>query len=456
MSAWLYVLVWAAALVDQLGGVRAAGAVAGAALLGFLLLEFRRQGLHVRVLFIALMAVALVGVAGSAHPLALLLASGRRAAQYAAFFLALGVLRDAAETSPLVQRCGRHLVAQPAGVRYAALTAGGHLFGIILSYGAIELLGAMVGRANRASDDDEAARLRGRRMLMAIFRGFATMNCWSPLNVMTAVVSTAVPGAPMRLLLPLGFVTAMAMLGLGWAEDQMVARTPSARDAPAPSDERWTVHLGLVGLVVLVTLVAELTSGFAAIPLVASVTLTVPVIGFAWIAVEAARLGKPVARTLADRVLRFAQRSPQFRSEAAVLGVSGFTGVALAGVLPTGGLGPLVGGLPPIAVPLLVPVLLIATGQLGLNPIAVVAVLGAALPDPRGLGVPPAVLAFACMLGWGLGIGATPMSASAITTARWARVSPWTVATVWNAGFTASTLLLAWVATLGLWALWPR
>jgi hypothetical protein len=71
--------------------------VAAAALLSFLLLEFRQQGLHVRVLFIALMTAALAGIAASTHPLALLLASGRRAAQYAAFFLALGVLRDAAQ-----------------------------------------------------------------------------------------------------------------------------------------------------------------------------------------------------------------------------------------------------------------------------------------------------------------------------------------------------------------------
>jgi hypothetical protein len=40
----------------------------------------------------------------------------------------------------------------------------------------------------------------------------------------------------------------------------------------------------------------------------------------------------------------------------------------------------------------------------------------------------------------------TPMSASAITTARWAGVSPWTVSTVWNAAYTLSALVLAWVA----------
>ena len=91
------------------------------------------------------------------------------------------------------------------------------------------------------------------------------------------------------------------------------------------------------------------------------------------------------------------------------------------------------------------PVILIATGQLGLNPVAVIALLGAAMPDPAAFGISPAVLAFACMLGWGLAVNMTPMSASAITTARWAGVSPWTVSTTWNAAFTFSALLLSWL-----------
>jgi len=139
-----------------------------------------------------------------------------------------------------------------------------------------------------------------------------------------------------------------------------------------------------------------------------------------------------------------------------VLAASGFMAFALAGALPASGLAPLLAWLPALAVPLLVPVVLIATGQLGLNPVAVIALLGAAVPDPGALGVPPAVLAFAFMLSWGLGVGMTPMSASAITTARWAGVDPWTVSTVWNAAFTLSALLLAWIAIAGLYWLAPH
>jgi len=449
LYAWLYIGAWAATLLDQFGGLPALGDAAGLALLAFLLIQFPRQRRYAQVLFLAMAGIGMAGVAASHDPLALFLAGWRRGAAYASFFLALTALRDAAETSRLVRRCGQHLVAQPPGRRYAALTGGGHLFGIILSYGAIDLLAAMVSRANRAGSVAERA-VRGRRMLMAINRGFCVMNCWSPLNIMTAVVSTAVPGAPMRLLLPLAFMASVGFMALGWLEDRMTA--PAGGDTPPETRESWAIHLRIVALVGLVMLLSELGSGLWGVSLVAAVTLCVPLVGIGWMLVQAwpfiARPGSLARATtvLGRRGARYLPRVPGFRGEATVLASSGFIGVTIGGILPTDTLAPLLGHLPPIVIPMLVPVLLIATGQIGLNPIAVVALLGAALPDPVRLGVPPAALAFACMLGWGLGVGMTPMSASAITTARWAGVSPWTICTRWNGVYTATALLLGWLA----------
>jgi hypothetical protein len=460
-SATAYLLAWAATLVDQFGRLPVVGDLGGVAMLVFLVLEFPRQRQFAKILFLALTAIGMIGVVIAADPVALFLSAWRRGAAYGAFFLALSSLRDAAETSRLVRRCGQHLVAQPPGRRYAALTGGGHLFGIILSYGAIELLGAMVMRANtlQAAGGSETTRaLRTRRMLMAIYRGFAVMNCWSPLNLMTAVVSTAVPAAPMRMLLPIAFVVSVLMAALGWLEDRfsaarLLTSRPAATGAPRPqTTESWSIHLRIVALVALVMLLAELGSIFLGVSLVAAVTLIVPLVGLGWAIAQAwtfVTTANPITRTAAilrRRAGRFFLRVPNFRSEATVLAGSGFMGVAVGGALPAAGLAPLIAHLPPIAVPLLVPVILIGTGQLGLNPVAVIALFGAALPDPAAFGIAPAVLAFACMLGWGLAVNMTPMSASAITTARWAGVSPWTVSTEWNATFTFSALLLSWLA----------
>ena len=464
LSAWCYVIAWAATLADQLAHVTHAGDLAGLAILLFLLLEFRRQRRYAQVLFIALFAIGMVGVLLAAHPALLFLAGWRRGASYAAFFVALTTLRDAAETSPLVRRCGQHLVAQPPGRRYAALTAGGHMFGITLSYGAIELLAAMVMRANtiEAAGGSQAVRaIRARRMLLAIYRGFCVMNCWSPINIMTAVVSTAVPAAPMRLLLPIAFVVAVGMAALGWLEDRLSGARLQTRGGTRPvTTESWLIHSRVIGLILLVMLLAEATAVLFGISVVAGVTLVVPLIAAAWLTVQSWRFAGPARYRLPGllrrRAQRFLLRVPTIRAEATVLGASGFMGVAIGNLLPNTGLTPLIATLPPLTVPLLIPLLLIATGQLGLNPVAMVALVGAVVPDPSALGLQPAVLAFACMLGWGLGVTMTPMSSSAIITARWAEVSPWTVTSRWNAPFAASALLLAWVAIVAAFVLWPR
>jgi hypothetical protein len=464
LSAWCYALAWAATLADQLLHLPHAGDVGGIAILLFLLLEFRNQRRYAQVLFLALLGIGMVGVVLAADPLALFLAGWRRGASYAAFFLALTTLRDAAETSPLVRRCGQHLVAQPPGRRYAALTAGGHVFGITLSYGAIELLAAMVMRANTleaAGGSADIRAIRTRRMLLAIYRGFCVMNCWNPINIMTAVVSTAVPAAPMRLLLPIAFVVSVGMTALGWIEDRLSGARLRTRGGPRPATtESWAIHWRIVALIVLVMLLAEGTAALFGVSLVAGVTLVVPLVALGWLVAQSWRFaGRRASRLPAmmrRRARRFLLRVPGLRSEATVLGGSGFMGVALGSVLPASGLAPFVAGLPSVTVPLLIPLLLIGTGQLGLNPVAVVALIGAAVPDPGLLGVPPAVLAFACMLGWGLGVTMTPMSSSAIITARWADVSPWTVTTRWNALYTSSALLMAWAAIAIAFVMWPR
>ena len=469
-SAWAYLLACAAILLHQFLAVPGAGWFAGLAMLLFLVMEFPRQRRYAQVLFLVLTGAGLLAIAASDRKLALFLDGWQRGAVYGAFFLALTTLRDAAETSPLVRYCGQHLVAQPPGRRYAALAGGGHLFGIILSYGSIELLGAMVarangrgmgvanargmGRANARGVENANARgteqaERGKRMLLAIQRGFCVMNCWNPLNLMTVVVATAVPTASLHLLLPLAFATSLGIMAVGWLEDRLMHPTPP----PEPAPGGWGIHLALVLLVLAVMVASEATSLLLGVSLVAAVTLAVPLAALIWIGAQTGHFVRPVtpariAGVLGRRIARFIPRVPAFRGEATVLAGSGFMGVTVGAILPPDLLAPVIGVLPPILVPLLVPVVLIATGQIGLNPIAIVALIGAAMPDPAALGIPPSALALSCMLGWGLAVGMTPMSASAIITARWAGVSPWTVGSRWNAAYTAGGLVLAWGAIL--------
>lgn len=433
ISAWCYFGAAFLILIDQWVGARMLGWFAGGLILTFLLLEFLRLRRSARVVFLGMIALGLLALGFVEDKAALFLDGWRRGAVYGAFFLALTTLRDAAETSPLIQRAGRHLVAQPPGRRYAALAAGGHLFSIILSYGAIELLGAMIARTGAKGE------LR-RRMLLAAQRGFCVMNCWNPLNLMTVVVTTAIPAAPIRALMPLGFAMALVFMVVGFLEDQLSHPRPPASAAT----HGWRAHIRLILLVGLVMGAAEATSLWFQVPLVAAVTLVVPLTALLWLLAQIFRRPSALIGLLGRRCARFVRRVPGFRGEAMVLAASGFMGVTVAAALPDNALGPWIGAVPPMIVPMLVPVALIATGQMGLNPVAIVALIGAAIPNPESLGVSATQLAFACMLGWGLAVGVTPMSASAIITARWTEVSPWLVGSRWNATYTACGLLLAW------------
>ena len=446
VSAWLYAAVWAGVLADQFLGAAWCGIAAGQAMLAFLLLELPRQRRFALVLFLGLMAIGLAGVARADDPLGLYLAGWRRGAVYGAFYLALSSLRDAAETSPLVRRCGHHLAGRPAGQRYLALTGGGHLFGIILSYGAIDLLGAMVAGANSGSPGAKAGAgaARMRRMIVAIQRGFCVMNCWSPLNLMTAIVTTAIPAAPMRALLPVAFLAALGMTAIGWLDDRIGGGRANT-GLESVSNDTWWVHARIVALVALVLVLSEAASLVLRVTLVGAVTLFVPLVALCWAVAQTWGREKNLWAAVRRRGEGFGRRLPGFRGEAATLACSGFMGIGAAGLVPAEAMGALLAHVPPLAVPLLVPVLLILTGQIGLNPVAVVALLGAALPDPARLGISPAVLALACMLGWAVGVSLTPMSASAMIAARWAGVSPWTVGSVWNARFGLGCLVLTWI-----------
>ena len=429
MSATLYLIAWAGTLLDALAGVRFGGIVAGVAILLFLVLQFGRQRRMLQIVLLVLLGAGLVAVMLAPDPLGAWVAAWRRGAAYAAFFLALGALRFAAQHSRIMLRCGQHLLAQGGPRRYFAVTAGGHLFSIILSYGALDLLGAMLRSAARDT--------RGRLMLAA-YRGFGTMNCWSPLNIMTTVVAAAVPAADLRPLLPAGFLVAMLMLAGGvWLD----GRAPLADEAPAHSRDRWTIHLAVVGLVLLVGGLAEFVGASFNVGLSTGVTAAVPGVALVWVLVQLRRK-RHMALLAGRRLRRFARALPGFRGEAGVLAAGGFLGVALGVALPVGGVAGSI-HVPALLVPLAVPWLLLGTGLMGLNPIATVAVIGAAIPDPLALGVAPTVLAFACMLGWGVGVGMTPLSASAIATARWSDSDPWTVTVRWNAGFTALALVIA-------------
>lgn len=404
------------------------------------------------VLLSAVLAAATALLAPQAAPAVL-----RRATTGAAFvaglYASLGFLRDAAETSPLVRRCGLWLAAQPPGRRYVALASGAHLFGIILNFGVIPLLGAIV-RSGVGDDDSPRGRLRLRRMMSAVHRGFSLILPWSPLTVSLAVVLTALPQLRWEHLAPWALGSAAGFMAIGWLADLALRPPPGQRQKHWPtSGEPWTVLLPVVGLVILIFSVGGLWSALSGARLVVAVMTATPLIGCGWILVQMLAAA-PSARVALSRTaqrmrghgLRF---FPGYCNEITLLSSAAFIGACISALVPADVVAATLRALPvpPSGLVVLAAWLVVACGQIGMNPVLSVTLLTGTLPPPEVMGVHPVALAVALTGAWSLTAASSPFSAAPMVTATMAGTTAGTVGRRWNGPYTLAALLFlsGWV-----------
>lgn len=377
-------------------------------------------------------------------------AAFRSAAFIAAFFTAMASLRNASATSPAIQTCGRFLAEQPPGRRYAALTAGGHLFGLLLTYGAIVLLGGLAESNAVHEPNHEIRGHRLRRMLLAVQRGFVSTLAWSPLAFAMAISSTLVPGASWGDAAGPGFVSALILAGLGWALDTMFKprlSTPAPPRAKPPGSwaSLWPL-LALLGVLVLIIGGLHLVTGIRAVGVVMPV---VPALSIAWIAVQ--NIGRAPLTRAATRAVEYATRDlPGYRSELVLLMMAGFIGT-LGGRL----LSPLVAAsgidlstLPGWQILVALIWLIPLTGQIGMNPILSVSLIAPILPDAAAMGVTPTAVLVALTAGWALSGASSPYTATTLLIGAIGKVSAVHVGLRWNGVYTlvAGIALSLWVA----------
>ncbi|MBK1665766.1 hypothetical protein CKO38_14465 [Rhodospirillum rubrum] len=380
----------------------------------------------------AIAASALAAAVGKLDPEAL-----RRAIAAMGFvatlFVSFGVLREAALTSPLVRRCGRFLAHRPPGWRYLALTLGGHLFGMILNFGVIPLLGTMVTEGTRAADHPEEdadqarrATVRRLRMTQAIHRGFAATLTWSPLTVSLAVILTALPSLSWSAAAPAMLGAATGFVAIGWVMDRFSrARLRVAPPPASPEEDQgsWALVLPVLALVAAILGVGWLMEEVLGIRLVIGVMLFVPLLAAAWIVLQdSAVLGFGLA--LSDTATRLGHyvrdTLPAYNGELAIVGSASFIGGVVTGLLHADAVpGLLAGiGLPSWALMAIVPWLAIAFGQIGMSPVLAISLLAAAIPSPESLGLPAPVMAVTYSGSWALMAASSPFTAAVALSAR--------------------------------------
>lgn len=371
------------------------------------------------------------------------------AAFIAAFFTALTWLRNASASSPGIEVCGQFLAEQPPGRRYAALTVGGHLFALVLNYGAISLLGNLAEASARREPNEEIRNHRIRRMLLAIQRGFVSTLPWSPLTFAVAISTSLVPGASWADTVGYCLVSALILAGIGWALDTIFKpRLSIPRPPRRKPDGTWASMLPLLTLLALLVASVGALQIATGIRAVGVVMVVVPVISALWLVLQ--NLGdRPVAKTFSRTAQYLVCDLPGYRSELVLLTMAGFIGTLGAGLLGPifaasgNDLSMLPGWLVLVALIWIIPI----TGQIGMNPILSVSLIAPLLPKASAMGVTPAAVTTALTAGWALSGASSPFTATTLLVGSIGRVSAVRVGLVWNGVYTvlSAVALSAWV-----------
>ncbi|CAN5626180.1 hypothetical protein BH23PSE1_BH23PSE1_02060 [soil metagenome] len=440
-------LAWAAVLLSALAGLGAALPVGLAGLALCLVLQapnYSRYALGHLGLGAAFALVTLLRVPAPGRIIAEAFASG---GFIIVLFASFGILREAAQSSPLVLATGRMLVAQPPGRRYFAIAGGGTLLGAILNFGVVALFAGMIRDANTAGSAGGDGALRGdreRRMMLALLRGFSVVMFWCPLTMAFAITTAAIPEARWPLMAAFGLVAACVGVISGWLVDGPPVRERGLPRDAVPID--WPRLAPLAGLLAVMSALAVLVDELTPGRLIDGVILFVPLLGLVWLVHDAGIDGlRRAGRYVTHQI-------PQQRSELAILGNAAFVGTLMAALLPPAAVEAVLGpqGVPAVLIPPLFLALVVIFGQLGANPLISVFVLASIMRDPAAYGVDPSLLATSLALGWGLAIGSSPATAATMFIGSLTGHGSFTIGGRWNGPHTWIAVLLCSLILIAL------
>lgn len=386
----------------------------------------------------------------------------RRALAEAAFvtglFTTLGMLRDSAQSSPLIRRCGEQMVRQRPGRRYAALSLGSHLISVVLNFGVLGLLGTMIVKGNtlEAAEGDEIVQgIRERRMMTAILRGFAMMTVWSPLAVSFTVVQQVIPDLAWWRLLPLQLGLAMVLMLWGWALDRIDFPPHTRRLQPGRHKTDFGPMIRLIALVAAVVAAALSVAELAGTRLVIGAMIVVPPAAVVWLFVQQSGPLPGRAVTTGRLFLRRVSVSlPNFRSEVSMLGGAMFLGTVVASFITPEDAARAVAAipLPPIAIAVLLAWTVMAAAQVGISQFVTITLMGSAVGSLIQAGVSPIAMGGGLLAAWALSVCTTPVGAAVMMVARMVEVPVRTVSQTWNGRFVlvGAALIAVWMVGLSL------
>ena len=373
-----------------------------------------------------------------------------RASYLAAFILLMGLLRDAAVTSPSILACGRYMTRQPPQRRYVAVFGGSHLFSVMINLGSMSLLAPIIQRGvrgdNKSFEDLELIdKVRERRQLTAALRGFSWFLVWAPTAVTQAILPTLIPGIePLKLLL-LGLMITFIMLVAGWLEDAMTwlpLRRRLAAAGTLPQLEKTDPPWNAIGrLAVVCAGLFGLTFAFLSLANVTVVTgamLAAPIVVLFWFYRQLSN-NPETSYSYSDRLRQSAYQSlPGFVRETVFIGCAGFIGTLAAALVPAEQIAAMLdlGDAPGWILMTGLSVFVLFAGQIGLSPITMSVFLGSVYAEFPATPIEPTLAALAIASGTAIASMGGPFSSSVAMLARVSGHDSVTLTWRWNGVFT--------------------
>ena len=453
---WLMLVLVSAELLFLYSGIKIAGYLSHVLVIGMFVIAWR--SLHLREAYLLSIIFILVAMAFYLQKpmLDLITEALTRSAFLASFILLMALLREGAQTSPAVLEVGKFLTEQPSKTRYAALFGGGHFFAVLINLGSMSLLAPIIQRGVRATLPDGApmddiARVRERRQISAILRGFAWFLVWAPTAVTQAVMPTLMSGIDAAKLMLTGFALASLMFVVGWIEDHFrwsnfrkklrsEGRMPQATGAPFPKIAMR--NLGLVCLALSGLSIAFMQ--LAQVPIVSGVMLTVPVVVIVWIWLQQPKHddgARQKAVTTRLQSISF-EAMPGYFREVAFVACAGFIGTMAAQLIPADKVSALLNleTIPGWLILWGLSTSIWLAGQIGLSPITMAVFLGSLVAGMPEMPVDITWVALAIAAGAAISSHGAPFAGGVLLLSRATGYSPMTLSWRWNGVYTLSVL----------------
>ena len=376
-----------------------------------------------------------------------------QAAFLLAFILLLGLLHEAAATSPSVAACGTFLTRQPPGRRYYALYSGAGVMAVLFNIGVVSFLVPLIQRGiASATPGDRLNSVRERRQVSALLRGFAWSVIWSPTAVAPLVVVELIPGIDRQRWIAVGVMLYLAIMVLGALEDRLRFRAfrPAARREPAP----FPLHAALMFLLACAWLFAMALAvvWLTGDSVVFGLMVACPAMLVGWIAVQTLGPSGPGAGQMRARLSQIALTNlPKAAPVAVTLACSGYVGRATAALIPAEALSRGLGldAMPDFVLLSLLPVALSILSLLALSPIMMAVFFGSVFGSLNELPADPTLIALSISCGWALSMTFSPFATVVLLIDRVGDIRPTTLTWRWNLVFS----LLAALALVPVFAM---